>query len=57
MTHRGQFGLTCSPFIHYSAWVLVKAMHDLQSELEYEVDFEAEFNSEKERLMKQYFPD
>lgn len=46
-----------NPFIHYSAWVLVKALHDLQSELGYEVDFEAEFSSEKERLMKQYFPD
>ncbi|WP_456311409.1 hypothetical protein [Serratia proteamaculans] len=46
-----------NPFIHYSAWVLVKALHDLQSELEYEVDFDAEFISEKERLMKQYFPD
>lgn len=46
-----------NPFIHYSAWVLVKALHDLQSKLEHEVDFEAEFSSEKERLMKQYFPD
>lgn len=45
-----------NPFINYSAWVLVKALHDLLSELKYEVDFEAEFNSEKERLMKQYFP-
>ncbi|MBN3262938.1 hypothetical protein [Pectobacterium brasiliense] len=45
-----------NPFIHYSAWVLVKALNDLQSELEYEVDFDAEFNSEKERLMTQYFP-
>ncbi|WP_455865659.1 hypothetical protein [Pantoea agglomerans] len=46
-----------NPFIHYSAWVLVKALHDLQSELEYEVDFDAEFNSEKERLKNQYFPE
>ncbi|WP_318386786.1 hypothetical protein [Enterobacter sp.] len=46
-----------NPFIHYSAWILVKALHDLQSELGYEVDFEAEFNAEKERLMKEYFPD
>ena len=45
-----------NPFIHYSAWILVKALHELQSELEYEVDFDAEFNSEKERLMKLYFP-
>jgi hypothetical protein len=45
-----------NPFIHYSAWVLVKALHELQSELEYDIDFDAEFNSEKERLMKLYFP-
>ncbi|EMU6427728.1 TPA: hypothetical protein ACUES5_004714 [Escherichia coli] len=45
-----------NPFIHYSAWILVKALHELQSELEYEIDFDAEFNSEKERLMKLYFP-
>ena len=45
-----------NPFIHYSAWVLVKALHELQSELEYDVDFDAEFNSEKERLIKLYFP-
>lgn len=45
-----------NPFIHYSAWILVKALYELQSELEYEVDFDAEFNSEKERLIKLYFP-
>ncbi|EFO2305490.1 hypothetical protein DSH47_25130 [Escherichia coli] len=45
-----------NPFIHYSAWILVKALHELQSELEYKVDFDAEFNFEKERLMKLYFP-
>ncbi|EEK3056536.1 hypothetical protein G9063_004833, partial [Salmonella enterica subsp. enterica serovar Dublin] len=45
-----------NPFIHYSAWILVKALHELQSELGYEVDFDAEFNFEKERLMKLYFP-
>ncbi|EPL8679433.1 hypothetical protein N0P70_005428 [Klebsiella michiganensis] len=46
-----------NPFIHYSAWVLVKALHDLQSDLQNDVDFDAEFNAEKERLMKQYYPD
>lgn len=46
-----------NPFIHYSAWILVKALHDSQSKLEFEVDFEAEFNAEKKKLMKQYFPD
>jgi len=45
-----------NPFIHYNAWVLVKALHELQSELEYDIDFDAEFNAEKERLIKLYFP-
>lgn len=45
-----------NPFIHYSAWILVKALHELQSEMEYEADFDAEFNAEKERLIKLYFP-
>jgi len=45
-----------NPFIHYSAWVIVKVLHDLQSELGYQIDFDAEFASEKERLLRQYYP-
>lgn len=45
-----------NPFIHYSAWVLVKALHELQAELGYKIDFDAEFSAEKERLLRQYYP-
>lgn len=46
-----------NPFIHYSAWVLVKALNDFQLNMESKVDFENEFNAEKRRLIRLYYPD
>lgn len=45
-----------NPFIHHSAWILVKALNDLHSNLDKEIDFDKAFNEEKERLMKIYYP-
>ncbi len=46
-----------NPFIHYSAWIIVKKLHELTSRLPEPIDFEAEFEAEKSRLKALYYPD
>ncbi|HEN3282346.1 TPA: hypothetical protein U5D21_004266 [Yersinia enterocolitica] len=46
-----------NPFIHYSAWIIVKKLHELTSRLPEPIDFEAEFEAEKARLKSLYYPD
>ncbi len=44
-----------NPFIHYSAWIIVKELHELTSRLPEPIDFEAEFEAEKARLKALYY--
>ncbi|EAN8801141.1 hypothetical protein EP620_23430, partial [Salmonella enterica] len=43
-----------NPFIHYSAWIIIKELNSLQKLYGQHIDFDDEFNSEKARLSKLY---
>lgn len=45
-----------NPFIHYSAWVIVKILNEVQQSVGKDINFDTEFESEKNRLLKLYYP-